>query len=104
MKVLFDNVIVRILEDDSNRVIYRTDPESLKTRRCVVLGAGPGYFNEKTRDYDGMPVKMGDIIICMNNQFLQMDGEDKDKELAIKLTTIIKVVGFDKSVGEVSND
>jgi len=92
-QVLFDNIIVEI-RDKRQGLLYKADIayEQLQTRVVEVISCGPGYWNKDSRDYDGMVVKPGDWLVVHNNQWTQIDSQENDQHLCIKMHNIIKVI------------
>jgi len=76
MEVFYANVLVELEDNALKGGIYKSNEESLQTRKAKVTGVGPGYLNEQ-HEYTPLPWKVGDTIYVMNHAYIQVEHEDK---------------------------
>jgi co-chaperonin GroES (HSP10) len=76
MEVFYANILVELMDNDLSNGVYKSNEDSLQTRKCKITGIGPGYLNEE-HDYTPLPWKVDDVVFVMNHAWVQAEHEDK---------------------------
>ncbi len=76
MEVFYANILVELMDNDLSNGVYKSNEDSLQTRKCKITGIGPGYLNEE-HDYTPLPWKVDDVVFVMNHAWVQAEYEDK---------------------------
>ncbi len=76
MEVFYANILVELEDNDLSNGVYKSNEDSLQTRKCIITGIGPGYLNEQ-HDYTPLPWSVNDTIYVMNHAWVQVEHNDK---------------------------
>lgn len=90
MNVYFSSIIIKEIKEDS--IIYKVDSDSTQTKKVEILGVGPGYYNEKKGEYDGMPFKVGQKVVVLAHGWHHIDCESEEGVYRIDMNLVIKDV------------